>query len=218
MEACRLQRMPEPLHVRHFVRHDEVNSDEYRLVVSKRQQLFEATSSADVLMALEQDASKPDLSSSAAQAKLLPALEELGFRDEAGDLFKGFPVENLRPDYYCALPTPGSGVLVEVERGKTVRNNMDLLDLWKTHLCPVAHHLWLFVPRTTLTQLGTVRERPFRPVVERIGSFFREERTQIDVRSVSVFGYGPIVPYVRPPAIFRQKWLDDQTIVLGDVR
>jgi hypothetical protein len=30
--------------------------------------------------------------------------------------------------------------------GKALANNMDLLDLWKCHICREAHHLFLVVP------------------------------------------------------------------------
>jgi len=39
----------------------------------------------------------------------------------------------LRPDYFLKLDD--TGILLEVERGKTTINNMDLLDFWKCHLC-----------------------------------------------------------------------------------
>ena len=35
---------------------------------------------------------------------------------------------------------------MEVERGKTTTNNMDLLDIYKCHICEEANHLFLFVP------------------------------------------------------------------------
>ena len=58
---------------------------------------------------------------------------ELGFQSERKGLFANYEVSALRPDYYRALDK--SGVLLEVERGKTITNNMDLLDLWKCHIC-----------------------------------------------------------------------------------
>ena len=36
---------------------------------------------------------------------------------------------------------------MEVERGKTVLNNMDLLDVWKCHICESANYLFLIVPQ-----------------------------------------------------------------------
>ena len=32
---------------------------------------------------------------------------------------------------------------MEVERGKTTTNNMDLLDIYKCHICEEANHLFL---------------------------------------------------------------------------
>ena len=56
----------------------------------------------------------------------------------------------LRPDYYRPLET--SGILLEVERGKTTTNNMDLLDFWKCHLCRHADYLFLMVPQALPAQ------------------------------------------------------------------
>lgn len=75
------------------------------------------------------------------------------------------------------------------ERGGTTANSHDLKDLWKTHVASDAHHLFLVVPVELRNELGTVRERPFRKVVRRMGAFFGDSRREIDVVSVHVFGY-----------------------------
>ena len=49
-----------------------------------------------------------------------------------------------------------TGILLEVERGKTTINNMDLLDFWKCHLCEHANYLFLMVP-TELRQNASMR-------------------------------------------------------------
>lgn len=125
--------------------------------------------------------------SQAVQAIVAEEMARLGFRDEAKGLFEEYPVRSLRPDYYKPLGD-GTGILFEVEKGKTLRNNMDLLDLWKTHLCAHAHHLWLMVPQATIARTGRVRERPYPAVLKRLSTFFAP-RTEVDVRSCSVFGY-----------------------------
>ena len=125
--------------------------------------------------------------SQAVQGVVQREMERLAFRDEAKGLFEQYPVKSLRPDYYKALPG-GTGILFEVEKGKTLRNNMDLLDLWKTHLCVEAHHLWLMVPQVSMNQAGGVRERPYQAVVKRLSTFFTA-RTEVDVRSCVIFGY-----------------------------
>ena len=79
------------------------------------------------------------------QEAVLEAATPLGFVSEAKGLFGELPTSALRPDYY--LPIGESGILLEVERGKTTINNMDLLDFWKCHLCEHANYLFLMVPQ-----------------------------------------------------------------------
>ena len=74
------------------------------------------------------------------------------------------------------------------ERGKTIANNMDLLDVWKTHICPEAKHLFLMIPRIRVT--GNQQEQKiFQSVEKRTGTFFNEQAHDIDVESVHLFGY-----------------------------
>jgi hypothetical protein len=68
----------------------------------------------------------------AVQAVFLEQARELGFKDESKGLFKEY-ASALRPDYF--MPLDGTGIILEVERGKTTINNMDLLDFWKCHIC-----------------------------------------------------------------------------------
>lgn len=132
--------------------------------------LLEHSGQPDVRAALEQQVVVGS-SSQVVQALVESALTDLGFTTEAKGLFADYAVPNLRPDYY--RPLGGStGIIFEVERGKTLINNMDLLDLWKCHLCRHAHHLWLMVPMQTLNLKGGVRERPFAAVVKRLSTFF----------------------------------------------
>src|SRR5262245_16471855 len=63
------------------------------------------------------------------QNVVLPHLLQLGFTPEKTGLFQSTDVAALRPDYYRKVHD--TGILLEVERGKTTTNNMDLLDLWK---------------------------------------------------------------------------------------
>lgn len=63
------------------------------------------------------------------QAILREDLEGIGFVNEKTGLFAQMTVSALRPDFY--RPLGRSGIIAEVERGKTITNNMDLLDLWK---------------------------------------------------------------------------------------
>ena len=125
-------------------------------------------------------------SSATVQAVILKKVTELGFQSERKGLFKNMTVSGIRPDYYKYLE--GGGILFEVERGKTIANNMDLLDIWKTHICPDAKHLFLMVPRIRVTG-SHLEQKIFQSVEKRIGTFFGEEAKDIDVETVHLFGY-----------------------------
>jgi hypothetical protein len=116
-------------------------------------------------------------------AVIQPHAEALGFSSQRENLFAEYPVA-LRPDWYLSLGA--TGVLLEIERGKTVTNNMDLLDLWKCHICRHAHHLFLIVPIVVRRNYGT--ERVYPRVVARLATFFTLGN-ETNVRSVAVFGY-----------------------------
>jgi hypothetical protein len=125
-------------------------------------------------------------SSANVQAVILEKMTELGFQSERKGLFKDMTVAGIRPDYYKQLDS--GGILFEVERGKTIANNMDLLDVWKTHICPEAKHLFLMVPKIRVT--GAHQEQKiFQAVEKRIGTFFDEQAHNIDVETVHLFGY-----------------------------
>ena len=111
---------------------------------------------------------------------------ELGFTSEKKLLFSEYRVGGLRPDYY--KPLSKGGILFEVERGKTIANNMDLLDVWKTHICKEANHLFLLVPNIRVSK-NQNEAKIFPSVKNRIETFFNENISPIDVDSVHLFGY-----------------------------
>ena len=125
-------------------------------------------------------------SSSVAQEVISTPAQELGFASEKKGLFSDYTTSGLRPDFY--LPISSTGVLLEVERGKTLPNNMDLLDLWKTHICSRAHFLFLFVPFFNVRSNGN--ETVYETVVGRLESFFNESNS-VNVDATYIFGYGP---------------------------
>jgi hypothetical protein len=112
-----------------------------------------------------------------------PHAESLGFSSQRTTLFSGYPV-GLRPDWYRKLGR--SGILLEVERGKAVANNMDLLDLWKCHICHEAEHLILIVPILVTRSYGI--ENVHSRVATRLATFF-VPGNETNVRSVAVLGY-----------------------------
>lgn len=125
-------------------------------------------------------------SSAKVQQVLLAQMLKLGFSSEKEGLFKNMDVSGIRPDYYKALE--GGGIIFEVERGKTIANNMDLLDVWKTHICQEAKHLFLMIPRVRVNKENR-EQKIFLAVEKRIGAFFAERVHPIDVNTVHLFGY-----------------------------
>jgi hypothetical protein len=124
-------------------------------------------------------------SSQQVQAIVEPEATRLGFQSEKNGLFGGSTVSALRPDFYRR--TGRSGILLEVERGKTLTNNMDLLDLWKCHVCAEADFLFLIVPVERRSKNATV-SRPYDGVLRRLSTFF-EPDNYVNVDAVFVFGY-----------------------------
>lgn len=114
------------------------------------------------------------------QSILLPFLEKKKFQSEVKGLFAG---RSLRPDYYNRK----NKIMVEVERGRTRANNMDLLDIWKCHINAETKHLFLVVPIFRPSKNGR-STRVFNPVVNKIKSFFDEDN-YINVESCYIFGY-----------------------------
>lgn len=120
------------------------------------------------------------------QSVLQKELETLKFVPEKKGLFLNCGVPSLRPDLYLKIGE--SGILVEVERGKTIANNMDLLDVWKCHLCVNADFLFLIVPCVRTSQNGNAM-KVFDRVSNRIGTFFTSKENYINVEEVHLFGY-----------------------------
>lgn len=110
---------------------------------------------------------------------------KLGFSSEKKGLFNNYKTTQLRPDYYKSINN--TGIIMEVERGKTITNNMDLLDIWKCHICNKADYLLLIVPIIRQANSGT-STKTFAPVVNRIDSFFMEEN-YINVKGCFIIGY-----------------------------
>lgn len=119
------------------------------------------------------------------QAIIQKELERIGFQSEKKGLFADYKVTALRPDFF--LPIGKSGVILEVERGKTITNNMDLLDIWKCHVCNHADFLYLIVPNERKSESGAVI-KAFDHVARRLSTFF-ESKNYINVEAVFIFGY-----------------------------
>lgn len=168
-----------------FLRSDLVDSQNLNEALKASRQVSEILKDQKVRDAIA-EVHKFRASSHAVQKSILSQMESLGFVSEKKGLFASYKVSGIRPDYFKSLS--GGGILFEVERGKTIANNMDLLDVWKTHLCLEAKHLFLMVPNIRVTEKGG-SQKIFNTVENRIETFFLSERKPIDVDTVHLFGY-----------------------------
>lgn len=164
---------------------DDARSAEVPNVRDLAAMLHEHMSAAGITASL---AAIPEIggTSHAVDAILAPIAARLGFQSQKKDLFSAHKT-GLRPDWYRPLGEQGTGgILLEVERGRTLANNSDLLDLWKCHICREAHHLFLVVPFQVKrsSRVETVYER----VVMRMKTFI-EPSNKVNVATISVFGY-----------------------------
>lgn len=142
----------------------------------------------DAIVSEIEAANSPGRSSGDVQKAILPVAESLGFHSERKGLFADYDVPGLRPDYYLQTPQHGTGILFEVERGKTVQNNMDLLDLWKCHICAEASVLFLLVPRVLVQSTGGREQQVFPYVEKRLSTFFTTGNAT-NVEALYLFGY-----------------------------
>lgn len=124
-------------------------------------------------------------SSVAIQEALIVEAGRMGFVSERRGLFAQYETAGIRPDYY--LKVGRSGILMEVERGKTLANNMDLLDIWKCHICREADYLFLIVPKRRPRGSGKSDSINTR-VLKRVGTFFQREN-YVNIEAVFVFAY-----------------------------
>lgn len=167
-----------------FVQDGYAGSTEWLHVRSIADQLvshLEAPLTSELLRA----ANQPGQSSALVQETFVREAEALGFRSESRGLFSAYE-SALRPDYFLAIND--SGIILEVERGKTTINNMDLLDFWKCHICDHADYLFLMVPAELRQNPNMSPRREFSTVSRRIQTFFRPGN-YTNVRGVVLIGY-----------------------------
>ncbi|MCG6463759.1 hypothetical protein K6U37_03395 [Vibrio parahaemolyticus] len=146
--------------------------------------LLEYLSSSDIADKIK-NAHQFNAKSHDIQDIFLPKCLELGMTSEKKGLFVDQTVTRLRPDYYKEIGK--TGLIMEVERGKTTANNMDLLDIWKCHLCKKANYLLLVVPVYRESANGS-RQKIFEHVVKRLSTFFEPEN-YVNVEAAFIIGY-----------------------------
>ena len=169
-----------------YVQQPIADSDEWKGVSRLADDLHRHLNT-DSALALIREANQPGRSSAIVQATFGEFAREMGFESERTGLF-GSDEFALRPDYFLRLAGTDTGILLEVERGKTTINNMDLLDFWKCHLCRHAHYLFLLVP-LALRQNATMSPRnEFATVARRLQRFF-VLGNHTNVRGLCLFGY-----------------------------
>lgn len=170
--------------LREFYRHDIDTFEEAQEVRTLARSLHQHLSTPAALAAIAR-ANVPGASSSTVQATFESFANGAGFENEKKGLFADIEL-SLRPDYFKRVGN--SGVLLEVERGKTTINNMDILDLWKCHVCPHANYLFLLVPTALRQNVEMTPRNEFAAVGRRLAKFF-EPRNYTNVRGLAIFGY-----------------------------
>jgi len=168
-----------------FVQKTYADSDEWRRVTGVASE-FEKVMKTKVISSRIASANQPGASSGEVQAVLLNPALGLGFREEAKGLFKGYKNKGLRPDYY--LRVGDTGIILEIERGKTNQTNMDFLDFWKCHICEQAHYLFLMVPKELRQSKNGAVSKPYDVTASHLSAFF-EPRNYTNVRGLVLFGY-----------------------------
>ena len=132
------------------------------------------------------EVNKPGTKSQKIQKILESEITEMGFEPERKDLIED---TRLRPDFFKEIDSEND-IFLEVERGRTKPNNMDLLDLWKCHISKKANFLFLLVPiEIERTRNGKqYKEEVFKFVEKRMEYFFSEDN-YVNVKAVFLFGY-----------------------------
>lgn len=174
-----------PINLKVYSREGVEDYENYQLANEYANVLVEYLNQPNIQEQLT-EANVPGASSAKIQEIILEKAEELGFKDEKKGLFSTYATKSLRPDYYKKLKD--DGILIEVERGKILDNNMDMLDIWKCHICRHANYLFLFVPNLLRHNNLESGRRVFNAVCDRLGTFF-EKDNYIDIYALFIFGY-----------------------------
>lgn len=83
--------------------------------------------------------------------------------------------------------TANFGIMIEVERGKTINNNMDFIDFWKCHINRKANMLILIVPQR-VPRAKDKSMNIYSFVLRRMEPLF-EEQNYTNVKALSVIPY-----------------------------
>jgi hypothetical protein len=174
-----------PVCLQNYVQ-SQIDPDELAKVTEIANSLLDYLNLPDVQQAIA-IANQPGQSSSGVQKIFTDFAMTLGFRSEVKGLFANSFTPGLRPDYYLKLGEK-AGILLEVERGKTTMNNMDLLDFWKCHICDSANYLFLLVPQALRQNSSFLVRNEFVSVDRRLSPFF-QPGNYTNVSGLFLYGY-----------------------------
>lgn len=169
----------------HVFSREDRQEDEFQRVLRIAESLRDNLDTAETRVRIAK-VNALGIPSQAVQACIVDHALSLGFQSEKMGLFESYITAHLRPDYYLKL-SEGRGVILEVERGKTTANNMDLLDIWKCHICHDAQYLFMMVPMLRPDKNGKM-QKIYTKVVERMDPFFRKDN-YVSVYGLFLFGY-----------------------------
>ena len=173
-----------PVDLSKLVQRPFLDSNEWQ-IVERVADLLHAHLNTESAQTRLLNANRPGVSSAAVQDTFLSYATELGFESEKKGLFAREDLA-LRPDYYLEIEK--TGIILEVERGKTTINNMDLLDFWKCHMCGDANYLFLLVPKALRQNDKMSPRNEYATVGRRLEQFFRPSN-YTNVRGLCLFGY-----------------------------
>ena len=161
------------------------NNNSYIIAKNKADELLLFFNKKETLEKIEK-AHQLNAKSKDIQDIILEKTKLLGFVDEKNGLFYKYRTSGLRPDYYFKI-SDKEGIIMEVERGKTLANNMDMLDVWKCHICEEANYLFLIVPKIRQTEKGN-DNIIYKKVIDRLESFFYKQN-YVNINAIFIFGY-----------------------------
>ena len=168
-----------------FVQDKFQGSEEWNKVSKIAKSFFQYLNTESVQNKISK-ANQPGISSKYVQDIVMIKALEFGFISEVSKLFSN-TINKLRPDFYLKLDN--TGIIIEVERGKTNQNNMDFLDFWKCHICEEAHYLFLLVPVILIqNNSGKTAGKPYEKVISHMSPFFYKEN-YTNVRGLVIFGF-----------------------------
>jgi len=168
-----------------FVQDGFIYSEEWKVVKELSEKVYSFISNPNTKRKIDM-INQPGKSSHDIQKIITSEMIKLGFTGEKQGLFLKYKNSGIRPDFYKKIKN--TGIIFEVERGKTNINNMDFLDFWKCHICSEVNYLFLFVPKLLFQNTKVNPSKPFQVTCSHISSFFEPEN-YTNVRGVVLFGY-----------------------------